>query len=100
MDWLLFVFLGVIVITVVLIFLALGSLVSLGDERKKFIKMRAQSYAFSVVIALLLIEIGQNLYLSFFSSGYSGGINPYIFLVVVSIVYLITLLVYKKKYGD
>lgn len=35
-------------------------------KEKKFIKMRAQSYAFSVVIALLLIEIGQNLYFSFF----------------------------------
>lgn len=100
MNWFLLVFFGIMMITIILIVTTLSSLVAQGDERKKLIKMKAQSYTFIVVIVYLLFEVGTSMYLSLYSNNKYEGMNPYIFLVVMSIVYLITLLVYKRKYGD
>ena len=68
------------------------------DERKQFIKMKAQSYAFIVVVGTLILYVGQSL-IATILGGTSPGISPLTFLTVISIIYLGTLLVHGKKYG-
>ncbi|MEK3953774.1 hypothetical protein [Psychrobacillus sp. FSL K6-1464] len=96
MDW--------IVITVLFFILGLsailiiGTLVSLpqvGDERKNLIKMKAQSYTFAVAMGYVLIQLFKNIY-----NGSNEGINPFTFLITISIIYLISLLFFRKKYGS
>jgi len=100
MDWLIItVFFTILVICAVVIVLTLASLPKLGDERKNFIKMKAQSNAFAVVIGLVLIEIGESIYKEVWSNGSYEGINPFSFIVAISVIYLISLLYSKKKYG-
>ncbi len=50
MDWIVVSFFAVLAIFVLLIVITLASLPKLGDERKNFIKMKAQSYAFTIVL--------------------------------------------------
>ncbi|MFJ7951641.1 hypothetical protein ACIQZG_08945 [Lysinibacillus sp. NPDC096418] len=99
MNWIVVLFFSIFVICVLLIIITLTSLPKLGDERKNFIKMKAQSYAFTIVIGLLLIEIIEIVYLTFLTDGSYEGMNPITFLVAISVVYLLALLFSKKKYG-
>lgn len=99
MDLMVVVFLAALAICVLLIVITLVSLPKLGDERKNFIKMKAQSYAFTIVIGLALIEIIESIYLTVWTDSSYGGMDPFTFLVAISIVYLISLLFSKKKYG-
>ncbi len=69
-----------------------------GDERKQFIKMKAQSYAFIVVVGTLILYVGQSL-IATILGGAGPAISPLTFLTVISIIYLGTLLVHGKKYG-
>jgi hypothetical protein len=99
MDWiaiLLFVFLA---ICVLLIIVTLVSLPQLGDERKDFIKMKAQSFAFAGVIGYLLINLLESIYVTYWTDNTYEGINPFAALIGISLVYLISLLFCKKKYG-
>lgn len=99
MDLISVLFFTVFAIFILLIFITLMSLPKLGDERKNFIKIKAQSYAFTVVIALLLIEVIEIVYLTFLTDGSYEGMNPITFLIAISVVYLLALLFSKKKYG-
>lgn len=99
MDWFVVLFFTVLAICVLLIVIALASLPKLGDERKNYIKMKAQSYAFTIAIGLALIEIIESVYLTFWTDGSYEGMNPLTFLIAISIVYLVSLLFFKKKYG-
>ncbi|ATP40001.1 hypothetical protein CSE16_08025 [Solibacillus sp. R5-41] len=100
MDWMILIaFLGFLAICLILIIITLVSLTRLGDERKKFIKMKAQSYTFIVVIGYLIIEIGENIYKTIWGNGSYTQIGPFSFLVTISGVYLISLFFFKKKYG-
>lgn len=99
MNWIVVLFFAVFAICVLLIIITLSSLPKLGDERKIFIKMKAQSYAFTIVIGLLLIEIIEFVYLTLLTDDSYEGMNPITFLVAISVVYLLALLFSKKKYG-
>ena len=96
MDWIvitvLFIILG---LSVILIIGTLVSLPQVGDERKNLIKMKAQSYTFAVAMGYVLIQLFKNIY-----NGSNEGINPFIFLITISIIYLISLLFFRKKYGS
>ena len=48
--------LSLLAICIILIVTTLVSLPKLGDERANYIKMRAQSYAFTVVVGFLLLD--------------------------------------------
>ena len=101
MDWLVLSLLcSFLVLCIVLIGFTLISLLNLGDERKKYIQMKAQSYAFAVVIGMLLLELGESIYFSFWGNGEYSGISPFTFLIAICTVYLMTLLIYKRKYGN
>jgi len=100
MDWVKIVYSFILLVCGILIFVSLSS--RKGDERKKFISTKAQSYAFVVVISMLILEVVESIYRTFQgkSSYDSNGISPLIFLTMISVVYLITFLTYRKKYGD
>lgn len=99
MDWIVIVFLSVLAICILLIVMTLASLPQLGDERKNFIKMKAQSYTFVVVIFYLLIKVIESIYVTYWTDDSFKGMNPLILLIVISIIYLVTLLYTKKRYG-
>lgn len=99
MDWVKIVY--SIILLICGIFIFTGTLSQKGDERRKFIIMKAQSYAFIVVIGMSILEIAQSIYLTIQgnNSFNSNRNSPLVFLTVISIIYLITFLVYRKKYG-
>ncbi|AJI24366.1 hypothetical protein H8R29_18075 [Priestia megaterium] len=100
MDWVKIVYSFILLVCGLLIFVTSSS--RKGDERKKFISTKAQSYAFVVVIGMLILEVIESIYRTFQGkNSYDGiGISPLIFLTMISVVYLITFLTYRKKYGD
>ncbi|MFQ6583621.1 hypothetical protein [Priestia megaterium] len=100
MDWVKIVYSFILLVCGLLIFVTSSS--RKGDERKKFISTKAQSYVFVVVIGMLILEVIESIYRTFQGkNSYDGiGISPLIFLTMISVVYLITFLTYRKKYGD
>lgn len=97
MDWVKIVYAVILLVCGILILVATST--QKGDERRKFINMKAQSYAFIVVMGVLILEVAQSIYLTF-QGNTRNGISPLVFLSVISIIYLLTLLIYRKKYGD
>ncbi|WP_110926114.1 hypothetical protein [Bacillus massiliglaciei] len=104
MDWVKIVYGVILLVCGILIFVA--SFSKKGDERRNFINTKAQSYAFIVVIGMLILEVAQSIYQniqgnsSYNDNGNGNGISPIMFLTVISVIYLVTLLIYRKKYGD
>lgn len=98
--WIVIAFVTILVMFVALIIITLASLPHLGDERKNFIKMKAQSYSFAVVVILLIIQIIESIYLTIWGKSSYDGISPFSLHIAISVVYLVTLLIYKKKYGN
>lgn len=90
---------GIILVMVVLIGLLLSSLAKQGDERKQLIKAKTMSQIFAVVIVLLLIKSIQYVYMELWKGQEAEGMNPFSFLVTISILYLITLQFNKKRHG-
>ena len=99
MDWILILFLSFLLVCLLLIIVTLITLPKLGDERKNFIKMKAQSYTFIIIITLLLFEIMEVIYLTYWTDRSYEGMNPFSFLVAISFIYLISLSLSKRKYG-
>ncbi|MCY7579447.1 hypothetical protein [Bacillus altitudinis] len=91
-----------VILLVVGLFIFFAPMILKGDERKRFIYSKAQSYAFMVVIGMLLLEVAQSIFLTTQGnhSDKGFGISPIMFLTVISVIYLVTLLIYRKKYGD
>jgi hypothetical protein len=100
MDWVKIVYSVILLVCGILVLVVASS--KKGDERREFIKGKAQSYSFIVVIGVLILEVAQSIYLTFQeNTSYNGyGISPIMFLTLILFIYLITLLVYRKKYGD
>ena len=98
MDMAIVLFFVFLAICLLLIVMTLVTLPKLGDERKNFIKMKAQSYTFTVVVGIVLLEILESVYLTFKESSYEG-MNPFAFLTAISVIYLSSLLISKRKYG-
>ncbi|CUB19710.1 hypothetical protein BN2127_JRS3_01995 [Bacillus safensis] len=90
-----------VIILLIGLFILIASMIQKGDERKRFIYSKAQSYAFIVVFGMLLLEVAQNIFLTIQGNSNQGiGISPIAFLSVVIIIYAFTFLIYRKKYGD
>ncbi|MBK3493689.1 hypothetical protein JFL43_02200 [Viridibacillus sp. YIM B01967] len=100
MDLFLIIFLGIILCLLITIGLLLLSLAKQGDERKSFIKEKSMCQTFLIMVCFLIFKIGESLYLTFVRAGEVVGINPLIFLTEISIVFLISLILNKKRYGD
>jgi hypothetical protein len=100
MDWVKIVYSVILLVCGILILVVASS--RKGDERREYIKAKAQSYSFVVVIGVLILEVAQSIYLAFQENTTNNGyaISPIMFLTLILIIYLVTLLIYRKKFGD
>jgi uncharacterized membrane protein SirB2 len=73
----------------------LYSLARQGDERKNLIKTKAMSGTLLAVIGLLILQIA----VSIIGDRQLEGLNPLIFLTIISIVFFALLVFNKKRYG-
>ena len=71
------------------------SLLRTGDERRQLIVWKASTSTLLVVVGGLVIDIVESLV-----RGEAMLINPFIKLSVTAMVYLLTLLYYKRKHGN
>ncbi len=81
----------------VLIFLDLAMVVSMlrpGDERKQMIVWKTSAFTLLVAVLTLVFDIVEALI-----KGEAVLVNPFIHLSVVAMVYFVTLMVEKKRYG-
>ena len=82
----------------ILIILDIGMIVSLlrtGDERRQLIVWKASAFTLLIVVLTLVIDVIESIV-----RVEAILINPFIKLSVTAMVYLLTLLYYKKRYGD
>lgn len=82
----------------ILIILDVAMIVSLlrtGDERRRLIVWKASAFTLLVVVGTLVIDVVESIV-----RAEAMLINPFIKLSVTAMVYLLTLLYYKKRYGD
>ena len=98
MDIFVVIFLSLIVVSIGIIIFTLFSIAKRQDERQDYIKSKAMSYTFSVVIGLLIIEIGLDIFQSITETS-NNGMSPYVFLFTICIVYLMSLLFFSRKYA-
>jgi len=77
-----------VILLVIGLFIFIAPMIQKGDERKRFIYSKAQSYAFMVVIGMLLLEVAQSIFLAIQeNNSYKGfGISPIMFLTVISVI--------------
>ena len=61
---------------------------------------QASSQTLYITVALLILTNLEQIIRIFSGNGPSQGMNPFIFLAVISLVYAVCLHHYKKKFGD
>ena len=86
------------VFLLVLIILDISMIVSLlrtGDERRQLIVWKASAFTLLVVVGSLVIDVVESIV-----KVEAMLINPFITLSTTAIIYLITLLYYRRKYGN
>jgi len=94
LSWISWLFIAIFVVLLSLIGFMLVSLAKRGDERSRFIKMTAMSTTFLWTVVILVIETVR------VQSSDNAETNPFLLLVLVSFIFLVSLIVYKRKYGD
>ena len=87
-----FIFSGLIVLT-------FYSMAKRKDERQDYIKTKAMAYTFSVVLGMLVLEIGEDIYSIITKHEPSDPTDPYIRLFVICLMYFGTLLFYSRKHA-
>jgi predicted PurR-regulated permease PerM len=89
----------VILIALVLIVYLFISLSKQGDELQKYIKDKSviQTFYFTIFY-LVIISIPKMLYVDFIKGG-KFGLNPFVVLAMISVYFLLSLMINKKKYG-
>lgn len=86
-----------VVFLLVLIFLDLAMVISMlrpGDERKQMIVWKTSAFTLLVAVLMLVFNVVEALI-----KKEPTLVNPFIHLSVVAMVYFVTLLVEKKRYG-
>ena len=84
-----------LLVLIVLDVLMIYSLFRTGDERRQLIVWKASTFTLLIVIGGLILDIVESIIRS-----EAMLINPFVKLSVTAMVYFLTLLYYKKKYGD
>ncbi len=87
-----------VLLIIALVATLLVSLAKKGDERKNHIKTKAMANTFIVLVVLLLLDVAWTMLQMII--GQAGSPYPFVYLFVVSLVFLISLIINKKKYGD
>ncbi|MFJ7953635.1 hypothetical protein ACIQZG_19205 [Lysinibacillus sp. NPDC096418] len=93
------IFLSLIAVSIGIIIFTLYSIAKRQDERQDYIKSKAMSYTFSVIIGLLVIEVGVDIYRSSTEQSINLGMSSYVLLFTICIVYLASLLFFSRKYA-
>ena len=71
------------------------SLLKTGDERRQLIVWKASTFTLLVVVGTLVFDVVESMI-----KVEAMLINPFVKLSVTAMIYLLTLLYYKRKYGD
>lgn len=71
-----------------------------GDERRKMIIEKACANTFMVMAVYLLFCIAENVVQVLTRGGAVKGMNPFITLTVMAIIYSVQLLYFKRRFGD
>ena len=85
-----------------LLALNVGMIISLGrqgDERRRMIVGRASANTFFVAVAYLCFRVGENLYLGMARGLPARGLDPFVTLSVLAILYAVQLLYFKRRFG-
>lgn len=83
--------LALIILDIVMII----SLIKPGDERKQMIVWKASTYTLLITVGGLIIDVIESII-----RVEAMAVNPFIKLGVIALIYCITLLFFKKRYGD
>ena len=94
LSWISWLLIAIFVVLLSLIGFMLVSLAKRGDERSRFIKMTAMFTTFLWTVVILVIETVR------VQSSDNAETSPFLLLVLVSFIFLVSLIVYKRKYGD
>lgn len=85
-----------LVIGIISIFITILSIFKKGDERKKTIILKASHWTFIQIIVILFSNL---IYYIGIVKEQVKGINSVVLLSIIGIIYLVNLLIAKKKYG-
>lgn len=92
------VFVIAVISTIIIMF---TSLAKQGDERRKMIVEKASAQTFAVIVLYLLFCVAQNTYKVVSGTDTTPkGMNPFVTLTVIAVIYMFELIYHKKKYGD
>ena len=92
------VFLIAVISIIIIMFV---SLTKQGDERRKMIVEKASAQTFAVTVLYLLFCIAKNIYKVVSGTDMAPeGMNPFVTLTVIAVIYMFELIYHKKKYGD
>lgn len=75
--------------------LMIVSLFRTGDERRQLIVWKASTFTLLIVVGSLVIDVVESIVRM-----EAMMVNPFVKLSVTAMVYFLTLLYYKKRYGD
>lgn len=86
------------ILSMISVFFTIYSIVKAGDERKQYLLMKSSYYT---VIALVFILVILAVFKLTLSSGFDSNmeLHPLIMLGCLSIIFSISLLISKRKYG-
>lgn len=92
------VFLIAILALIIAMFVSLGKQ---GDERRKIIVEKSSTNTLAVAVLYLLFCVIENIVNVLTRRDLSpDGMNPFITLTVIALIYATLLVYFKKKYGD
>jgi hypothetical protein len=93
-------YISILLISAILIVITLVTLPNVGDERKRMIKTKAQAFTFTIIITLLAIEAGKDMYSIFWGIEPYEAKHPFSLLSSAAVIYLSSLLFLRRKYGN
>ena len=92
------VFLLFIISVIIAMFL---SLAKQGDERRDMIIGKASTKTFAIITLYVAFYVVKNMYKVISGIDLSPeGMNPFVTLTTIALIYVIELIYHKKKYGD
>lgn len=77
------------------------SLAQQGDERREMIIEKASTKTFAATVLYVAFNVVNNMYKVLSGADLSPkGMNPFVTLTTIAVIYAIELIYHKKKYGD
>lgn len=79
------------------------SILKKGDERRQLIVWKSSTYAFSIMVGVLMLDCISKLIIPIFNlsnSDFDNGSSPFSLLTITAIIYFISLKYNQKKLGN